>query len=161
MIWIRNTDLSLNKKLRRFWDDKWASQLMLDVNAISSIFLCQNELILLYSQVLRDFFIKFKHCFFKFKEFSRRKLFSRSFQGPSIFQGVFQARANHVLELLLVCYNKYWNFIFECTAIVNNIITAWKLLFFFPKLISLLRSLNERITSWPTLLFNCTINKMS
>ena len=39
MIWIRNTDLSFYKKLRRFWDDKWVSQLMLDANAISSTFL--------------------------------------------------------------------------------------------------------------------------
>lgn len=126
-----------------------------------NLFMLKMNLFCCILKYSRTFFIKFKHCFFKFKEFSRRKLFSRSFQGPSIFQGVFQARANHILELLLVFYNKYWNFIFECTAIVNNIITAWKLLFFFPKLISLLRSLNERIASWPTLLFNCTINKMS
>ena len=44
-----------------------------------------NELDLLYSQVFKTFFIKFKHCFFKFKEFSRRKPFSRSFQGPGSF----------------------------------------------------------------------------
>ena len=49
------------------------------------MFWYQNELILLYSQVFKDHFIKFKHCFFKFKEFSRRKSFPRSFQGPSSF----------------------------------------------------------------------------
>ena len=72
---------------------------MLDVNAISSIFSCQNEIILLYSQVFKDVFRKIKHCFVKFKGFSRRKSFSRSFQGVfkdlSVFSGVFQARANH------------------------------------------------------------------
>ena len=40
---------------------------------------------MLYSQVFKDFFITFKHCFYKFKGFSRRKSFSRSFQGPSSF----------------------------------------------------------------------------
>ena len=48
---------------------------MLDVNPIFSIFWCQNELILLYPQVFKDFFIKFKHFFSN----------SRSFQGPSSF----------------------------------------------------------------------------
>ena len=64
---------------------QWVSRLILDVNAIFSIFWCQNELILLYPQLFKDFFIKLKHCFFKFKEFSRRKSFSRSFQGPTSF----------------------------------------------------------------------------
>ena len=40
---------------------------------------------MLYPQVFKDFCIKFKHSFFKFKEFSRRKSFSRSFQGPNSF----------------------------------------------------------------------------
>ena len=80
----KNTELSCYKKLGRFLR-RWVSQLILDVDAIFSIFSCQNELTLLYPQVFKDFFIKFKHCFSKFKEFSRRKSFSRSFQGPSSF----------------------------------------------------------------------------
>ena len=48
-----------------------------DVRCQRNLFnrLMSNELILLYPQVFKDFFIKFKHCFFKFKEFSRRKSF--------------------------------------------------------------------------------------
>ena len=56
-----------------------------DVVVVVVVVVCQNELTLLYPQVFKDFFIKFKHCFSKFKEFSRRKSFSRSFQGPSSF----------------------------------------------------------------------------
>jgi len=39
---------------------------------------------------------KFQYYIYKFKEFSRKKSISRSFQGPSSFLGVFQARANHM-----------------------------------------------------------------
>ena len=78
------------------------SQLMLDVNAIFSIFWCQNELILLYSQVFKDYFLKFKQCFFKFNDFQG------VFKDLAVFQGVFQAHmhANHVENKDLKVYNQ-------------------------------------------------------
>ena len=51
-----------------------------------SIFPFQNDLLAgAVVSVFKNSSIKFKYYFYKFKEFSRKKSFSRSFQGPSSF----------------------------------------------------------------------------
>lgn len=67
----------------------------------------------------RLFFIKFKHCFFKFKEFSRKKPFSRSFQGPGwqFSRSIPGQCANHAIMPIL---NESYEIIICYTAVTND-----------------------------------------
>ena len=60
-----------------------------------SIFPFQNDL-LGCGSVFKDSSIKFQYYFYKFKEFSRKKvIFKECVKDRAVFPGVFQAHANH------------------------------------------------------------------
>lgn len=89
--WIWNTELSRYIKL-------FASlRLQMRFSAVPSIFWCQNKFILLLSHVFKELLLKFKHQFFKFKGFSRRKSFApRSLQGTVFSKSSSRPCANHL-----------------------------------------------------------------
>ena len=47
------------------------------------------------SSIIKDFCIKFKHCFFNSRSFQGENHFQGVFKDLAVFKGVFQARANH------------------------------------------------------------------
>lgn len=65
----------------------------------------------------KTFFIKFKHCFSNLRSFQGENHFQGVFKDLAVFQGVFQACANHAIMHIL---KESYEIIICYTAVTND-----------------------------------------